>query len=107
MALDYTPLEDRVLINPIKKTESEKSEAGIILDHVKKEVGEGVVFAVGEGRFAIETGVPIPNFLRKGDIVLYGLNNGMELPIEDETGKKVEMKLMREADVLMLIKKSS
>lgn len=102
----YTPLEDRVLIKPIKKTESEKSDGGIILDPVKKEVAEGVVFAIGEGRYAPENGTFIPNVLRKGDVVLYGVNAGMPFEVPDETGKKTEMRLLREADVLAFIKKS-
>jgi len=102
----YSPLEDRVLIKPIKKTEPETTEAGLIIDMQKKEVGEGVVYAVGNGRYASETGVFMENVLRKGDIVLYALNAGMTLDVPDEDGKKVEMKLMRESDILLLIKKS-
>ncbi len=102
----YTPLEDRVLIKPIKKTESEKSDGGIILDPVKKEVIEGIVFAIGEGKYAPENGTFIPNVLRKGDRVLYGINSGMPLEIPDEEGKKTEMRLLREGDILAFIKKS-
>lgn len=104
--MTFSPLEDRVLINPIKKTEPETTEAGLIIDMQKKEVGEGVVHAAGNGRFASETGVFMENVLRKGDIVLYGLNTGMPLDVPDEDGKKVEMRLMRESDILALIKKS-
>jgi len=101
----YQPLEDRVLINPIKKTEEEKTESGLI-SIAKKEVGEGIVHAVGNGRFATETGVFMDNVLRKGDLVLYGINGGMPLDVEDDSGKKVEMRLFRESDILGIIKKS-
>jgi len=101
----YSPLEDRVLIKEIKKTEEEKTEAGLI-SVAKKEVGEGIVHAVGNGRFATETGVFMENVLRKGDIVLYGIKGGMPLDVEDENGKKVEMRLFRESDILGIIKKS-
>lgn len=104
--MQFQPLEDRVLIKPIKKTEPEKTEAGIILDMKKKEVGEGIVHAVGNGRFASETGAFMENVLRKGDIVLYGLNVGMALDVPNGDGEKTEMRLMRESDVLLLIKKS-
>jgi len=104
--MQFQPTEDRVLIKPIKKTESEKSDGGIILDTVKKEVAEGIVFAVGNGRYAGDTGQFIPNELNEGDTVLYALNAGMNLDIPDETGKKTEMKLLREGDVLLRIKKS-
>jgi len=105
MATHFSPLEDRVLIVPIKKTEEEKTEAGLI-SVAKKEVGEGIVYAVGNGRFATETGVFMENVLRKGDIVLYGIKGGMPLDVEDENGKKVEMRLFRESDILAIIKKS-
>lgn len=104
--MNYQPLEDRILIKPIKQTEPETTNAGLIIDMKKKEVGEGVVHAVGNGRFASENGAFLENVLRKGDTVLYGLNVGMPLDVPDETGAKVEMRLMRESDILLLIKKS-
>lgn len=104
--MTFQPLEDRVLVKPIKNTESEKSESGIILDMVKKEVGEGVVHAAGHGRYAGETGTFIPTILAKGDVVLYGIHTGMPLDVPDEDGKKTEMRLMRESDILLVIKKT-
>jgi len=101
----YQCLEDRVLIKPIIKKEVEKTEGGIILDMLKKETAEGEVINVGVGKYAPETGVFIPTVLGKGDIVLYGIHAGMPLDIPNEEGKKEECKLMREGDVLCLIKK--
>lgn len=99
----YSPLEDRVLVRVIKKTEPETSESGIILDTMKKEVTEAEVYSVGAGRYAGETGNFIPTVLSAGDIVLIGVNGGMPVDIPTEDGKKEEMKLLREGDVLMLI----
>ena len=99
-------MEDRCLIKPIKKTESEKTESGLILDMKKKETAEGEVVSCGLGTYARETGVFMPSMLAKGDIVLYGVNTGMPIDAPDEDGKIVEMKLMREGDVLAVIKKS-
>lgn len=93
----YAPLEDRVLIRTIKK-ENEVSEAGIILDMVKKEVSEGEVVAAGRGRYAPETGTFIPTILGKGDLVLFGSEQGMPVMVEGE-----ELRIMREGDVLLHI----
>lgn len=100
---DYQPLEDRVLIKPIKKTESEITASGIITDMKKKEVTEGEVVAVGGGRYAGETGVFMPTVLAKGDIVLYGINQGMKIDIPNAEGIIEEHIVIREGDVLFLI----
>lgn len=99
----YQPLEDRVLIKPIKKTESETTASGIITDMKKKEVAEGEVVAVGTGRYASETGQFMETVLRKGDIVLYGINQGMKIDIQNQQGVLEEHLVMREGDVLFLI----
>lgn len=104
--IKYNPLEDRVLIRELKKEGSDKTDGGIIIpDSAKKDVSEGEVQAIGVGRYAPETGTFIPTVLHKGDIVLFGKNQGLSLDIPDENGKKEEMRLMREGDVLLLIAK--
>lgn len=102
----YQCLEDRVLIKPIVKKEVEKTDGGILLGMVKKETAEGLVINVGVGKYAPETGVFIPTVLGEGDIILYGVHAGMPLDVPDEGGKKIEMRIMRESDILLLIKKS-
>ncbi len=99
----YEPLEDRILVKPIKKTEPETTASGLIVDMKKKEVLEGEVLNVGIGRHAYETGHFIPTVLRKGDIVLYGINQGMPIEVPNESGSKDECVVMREGDVLFLI----
>lgn len=102
----FSPLEDRVLIKPIKKSEEEKTSGGIIIaDTVKKEVTEGIVVAVGVGRYAYETGNWIPTVLGVGDKVLYGTNQGLQIEIPNEDGGKDECRLMREGDCLLLVSK--
>lgn len=117
MVKEYQPLEDRVLVIVIKPEtnitaqgtglvgDSGKTEGGIFIPGTaKKETIEAVVHAVGQGRFAGETGAFMPTVLHKGDLVLVGFNSGMlmDVPVAE---KIVEMKLLREADVLLLIKK--
>lgn len=97
--MQYSPLEDRLLVRPIQEKEQETTDGGILIPvTVKKETAKGEVVAVGAGRYAGETGVFIPNVLNAGDIVLYGINQGMDLQVEKET-----LRLLRESDVLMLI----
>lgn len=103
----YQPLEDRILVKHIKKTEPEKTQSGIILDTIKKETTEAEVLSVGVGIYARETGVFMPTVLAKGDFVLVGAEHGMPLEITNESGEKVDCRVMREADVLFLLKKSS
>lgn len=99
----YIPLEDRVVIRPIKSTEPEKTAAGIITDAIKKEVQKGEVVSVGEGYKARDTGVFVPTVLHSGDIVLYGIHAGIEIEIPTDNGGKEECRLMRESDILIFI----
>jgi len=101
--MKYTPLEDRILVRPIKKTELETTDNGIIIpDSVKKEVAEGIVVAAGQGRYAPENGVAIPCIVAKGDMVLYGANQGLEIEIDGEAGKET-VRILRESDILLVV----
>lgn len=102
----YQPLEDRCLIRPIKSAEPERTAAGIITETIKKDVLQGEVVAVGEGFTTRDTGVFVQTVLRKGDIVLYGASAGVPLDVPNSEGGKDECRLMREGDVLVLIKKA-
>jgi co-chaperonin GroES (HSP10) len=101
----YDPLEDRILVKEIKKTEPEKTEAGIITDTIRKETVQGIVVAAGPGFTARDTGTFIPTVLHRGDIVVYSPNSGMPLEVPNEEGGKDECRLMREGDILILVKK--
>ncbi len=101
--INYECLEDRCLVRPIKKTELETTDSGIVIpDTVKKDVREGIVIACGPGRYAGETGLQIPTILGKGDHVLYGASQGLPIEIMTESGKE-EVLIMRESDCLLVI----
>jgi co-chaperonin GroES (HSP10) len=102
---EYQPLEDRCIILPIKSTEPEKTASGIITDTIKKETREGIVIAIGQGRYAMETGELVRTVLCKGDLVLIGANGGLPITIQNEAGENQEAVMLREGDVLCLIKK--
>jgi chaperonin GroES len=92
MAVNLTPLHDRVVVRRIEEKESVKG--GIIIpDTAKEKQQEGEVIAVGSGKR--EKGELIPLDVKPGDRVLFGKYSGTEIKIEDE-----EYLILREDDVL-------
>ena len=89
------PLGDRVLV---KATEAKTQTAGglFIPDTAKEKPQEGVVMAVGQGRY--ENGVKIDMVVKEGDKVLYGKYAGSEVTIDGE-----ELMIMRESDIFGVI----
>ncbi len=92
MAVQVTPLHDRVLIKRIEEKETVKG--GIIIpDTAKEKPQEGEVIAVGAGR--IEKGARIPLDVKAGDRVLFGKYSGTDIKIEDQ-----EYLILREEEIL-------
>jgi chaperonin GroES len=92
MAVNLTPLHDRVIVKRIEEKESVKG--GIIIpDSAKEKPQEGEVIAVGSGRR--EKGELIPLDVKAGDRVLFGKYGGTEIKIEDQ-----EYLILREDEIL-------
>ena len=92
MAVQVTPLHDRVLIKRIEEKETVKG--GIIIpDTAKEKPQEGEVIAVGAGR--IEKGQRIPLDVKAGDRVLFGKYSGTDIKLENE-----EYLILREEEIL-------
>ena len=92
MAVNLTPLHDRVIVKRIEEKESVKG--GIIIpDSAKEKPQEGEVIAVGSGKR--EKGETIPLDVKPGDRVLFGKYSGTEIKIEDE-----ELLILREDEIL-------
>src|SRR5712692_9972514 len=92
MAVNITPLHDRVLIKRIEEKESVKG--GIIIpDTAKEKPQEGEVIAVGSGKR--EKGELIPLDVKAGDRILFGKYSGTEIKIEDQ-----EYLILREDEIL-------
>ncbi len=92
------PLGDRILIEEIKKEESEKRVAGIIIPATVKEDREtkrGRVVAVGEGKVVDGTRVPVE--VMRGDTVLFQW--GDQLVIDDK-----EYYIVSESSILAVIR---
>ena len=96
MAVNVTPLHDRVLVKRIEEKESVKG--GIIIpDTAKEKPQEGEVVAVGKGK-KTEDGKVIPLDVKAGDRILFGKYSGTEIKVEDQ-----EYLILREEEVLGVI----
>jgi chaperonin GroES len=92
MAVNITPLHDRVLIKRIEEKESVKG--GIIIpDTAKEKPQEGEVIAVGSGKR--EKGELIPLDVKAGDRILFGKYSGTEIKVEEN-----EYLILREDEIL-------
>jgi chaperonin GroES len=93
MAVNVTPLHDRVLVKRIEEKESVKG--GIIIpDSAKEKPQEGEVIAVGAGKIN-EKGDRIALDVKAGDRILFGKYSGTEIKVEDE-----EYLILREEEIL-------
>ena len=92
MAVNLTPLHDRVVVKRIEEKESVKG--GIIIpDSAKEKQQEGEVIAVGPGKR--EKGELHALDVKVGDRVLFGKYGGTEIKIEDE-----DLLILREEEIL-------
>src|ERR1019366_4605328 len=96
MAVNITPLHDRVLVRRTEEKESIKG--GIIIpDTAKEKPQEGEVIAVGAGKVT-EDGKRIPLDVKAGDRILFGKYSGNDIKIDDE-----EYMIMKEDEILAKI----
>ena len=92
MAVNLTPLHDRVIVKRIEDKETVRG--GIIIpDSAKEKPMEGEVIAVRSGRR--EKGELIPLDVKPGDRVLFGKYGGTEIKLEGE-----EFLILREEEIL-------
>jgi chaperonin GroES len=90
------PLQDRILVQPIRDKEVRKS--GIIIpDSAQEKPIEGRVKAVGAGMVG-EDGKRVKLDVKVGDKVLYSKYGGTEIKIEGD-----DFLLMREDDILGIV----
>jgi len=95
MAVNLTPLHDRVIVKRIEEKETVKG--GIIIpDSAKEKPMEGEIIAVGAGKR--EKGELIPLDVKPGDRVLFGKYSGTEIKLDDE-----EFLILREEEILAKI----
>ena len=95
MAVNVTPLHDRVLVRRLEEKETVKG--GIIIpDTAKEKPQEGEVVAVGGGRR--EKGELIPLDVKVGDRILFGKYSGNDIKVDDE-----EYLILKEDEILAKI----
>ena len=91
MSVNFKPLADRVLVEPVQA--ETKTASGIIIpDTAKEKPQEGTVVAVGNGK------PDEPMTVKVGDRVLYGKYAGSELKLD---GK--DYLIVRESDLLGIL----
>jgi chaperonin GroES len=96
MAVNITPLHDRVLVRRLEEKESVKG--GIIIpDTAKEKPQEGEVIAVGAGKLN-EDGKRIALDVKAGDRILFGKYSGNDIKIDDE-----EYMILKEDEILAKI----
>ena len=100
MALKLRPLADRVVIKPVEREEMTKS--GIVLpDTAKEKPQEGIIEAVGSGKYNERTGERIKLDVAVGDRVMYAKYAGSEVKIDE-----VEYLILGEKDILAVVEKN-
>ena len=100
MSLKLRPLADRVVVKPVERDEMTKS--GIVLpDTAKEKPQEGIIEAVGNGRYNEQTGVRVALDVKVGDRVMYAKYAGSEVKIDD-----VEYLILGEKDILAVVEKN-
>ena len=96
MAVNITPLHDRVLVRRLE--EKEQVKGGIIIpDTAKEKPQEGEVIAVGAGKLN-EKGDRIALDVKVGDRILFGKYSGNDIKIDDE-----EYMILKEDEILAKI----
>jgi chaperonin GroES len=97
VALNLRPLADRVVIKPLEREEVTKS--GIVLpDTAREKPQEGLIEAVGNGRYNEQTGQRVALDVKVGDRVIYAKYAGSEVKIDD-----VEYLILSEKDILAVV----
>lgn len=90
------PLEDRVLVRPIEK--SNVTESGLYLPESSKERPvQGEVVAVGPGK-RLDNGKTAAPSVKKGDRIVYGKYAGTEVEIKGDSHL-----ILRESEILGVI----
>jgi chaperonin GroES len=96
MAIQFKPLGDRAVIEPLEQ--EEMTAGGIVLpDTAKEKPQKGKILSIGPGA-RDEAGKRIAMDVKAGDIVLFAKYSGTEVKVD---GKK--LLIIKESDILATI----
>ncbi|MGA7172446.1 MAG: co-chaperone GroES [Candidatus Dormiibacterota bacterium] len=97
MALKLRPLADRVVVKPLEREETTKS--GIVLpDTAKEKPQEGLIEAVGNGKYNEQTGQRVALDVAIGDRIIYAKYSGSEIKIDEQ-----DYLILSERDILAVV----
>ena len=93
--VNIKPLEDRIVVTVL---ESEQTTAsGIVIpDTAKEKPQEGVVVAVGTGKY--DKGQHVPMTVKEGDRILFGKYSGSDIKIDGE-----EFLILKEEEIFGIL----
>ncbi len=98
-SLKLRPLADRVIVEALEKDET--TAGGILLPETAKEKPqEGLVLAVGPGRWDEEGKKRVPLEVAENDKVIFAKYSGTEIKIDDK-----KYLIMGEKDILAVLEK--
>jgi chaperonin GroES len=89
------PLEDRIVVQAVE-AETTTASGLVIPDTAKEKPQEGIVLAIGPGRF--EDGQRVPLDVKEGDRVLYSKYGGTEVKYDGD-----EYLILSARDVLAVV----
>jgi chaperonin GroES len=92
------PLEDRIVVQ-VQDSEQTTASGIVIPDTAKEKPQEGLVLAVGPGRFA-ENGTRLPMDVKEGDTVVFSKYGGTEVKLGAD-----EYLILSARDVLAVLDK--
>jgi chaperonin GroES len=98
MALNVSPIGDRILVEPVEEKENRNKKGTIIIpDTAKEKSMESMVVALGTGK-TDDNGKKVPFDVKKGDRVLVNKYGGTEIKLD---GK--DYKILNSDDILAVI----
>jgi chaperonin GroES len=103
LSVTIQPIGDRVVVQPMEK--EQVSASGIVIPETanKEKPQEGKVIALGKGGVGKDTPNPT-EFLKIGDIVLFGKYAGDDVKLKTKAGKDIEVKILHLDSVLGIVK---
>lgn len=103
LAVTIQPIGDRVVVQPMEK--EQVSASGIVIPDTasKEKPQEGIVIALGKGGLGKDCANPT-EYLKLGDIVLFGKYAGDDVKLRAKTGKDIEVKILHLDSVLGIVK---